>query len=322
MLFYNSLAFLKLYPPKTKAKITGKPKHVLDRWILARLMETIEKTTAHLNHYEIREGALAVEGLSDDLSRWFIRRSRSRFQPDRVIGSAKEKAEAKRDHEAVYAMLSFVLRETAKLTAPFTPFFAEGVYAEIKGSEKAASVHLADWPKVKKNFMDQKLIQEMAEMRKVASEGLAKRAEAGIKVRQPLQALWVKRQGSWMKNKVLVQVLKEEVNVKDVKVSPKSATAIELDIKLTPELVEEGTIRELMRSIQDLRQKATLKPKEQMVLMLEFPLALRDTIQKNEKMLMASVFAHSIEYKKSEKIDAEAETKIGEASVWLGIRKK
>lgn len=215
---------------------------------------------------------------------------------------------------AAAATLGFVLRETAKLIAPFTPFFAEALWDGVRGG---SSVHLADWPKASVKLINRKLLKGMEEARRLAGLVLARRAEARVKIRQPLTALSVKS----ALDKKLLEILGEEANVKKVVRNPKIKDEIELDTKITPELKEEGIIREVVRMVQDLRQKAGLVPNDKIVLMVELPGEIRRMIESNERLLKNEVGAKSIQYKKSAKFDAEIETKFDGADVWIGLRK-
>ena len=156
----------------------------------------------------------------------------------------------------------------------------------------------------------------------MASLVLAKRLEAGIKVRQPLASLSIKHQVSSIKrNKELLDILKDEVNVKEIVFAPKIKEEIELDTKITPELKEEGILRELVRLIQGLRQKAGYLPKDRIMLMVEGPADLKAILEKNEDFLKKEVNAQDIKLKHSTKFDAELNTKLNDWQVWLGIRK-
>jgi len=355
LIFWNSIMFYKTYADKrglnadqrgkSQRKSALSPREsasVLDKWILARLNETISQVDGNLEHYYVREAALAIESLLDDLSRWYIRRSRRRFS---VAFKGATKNDLK-DYESASRTLGFVLAELNKLIAPFTPFFAEAVYKELKahnsrqrrGSPKAAklanldSVHLADWPTIGKAQIanSKSLIKEMAEIRKISSLALAKRAEIGIKVRQPLAELKVKnlrprRISLGLKkskiNKELLEILKDEVNVKKIVFSPNIPNDIELDTVITPAFKEEGIIRDFVRAIQELRQEAGLKPGQDMELVLVLPEELKTIVSRNEKFLKSEVSAKIINYKKSEKFGAESETKIDGVPVWIGIKR-
>ncbi len=308
LIVYNSLIFWRTYAAKVsgvKYQVSG---NVLDSWILARLNETIAEATKQLEQYEIREAALAIETLVDDLSRWFIRRSRRRLQ----------KPDSKADYEAASAMLAHVLRETAKLMAPFTPFFAESIYHGLGEKE---SVHLDTWPALDKKQMDAKLVAAMGEIRRIASVALAKRAELGIKVRQPLASVRVRYQVSGVKsNKELISILKDEINVKEIVWDDATKNdEVVFDTTITPELKAEGTLRDLVRMVQELRQNAGLQAKDAIVLMVEAP-SVGAIVQENEKFLKTEVGAKTIEYKKG-KFTAEIQAKLDGVDIWLGVRK-
>jgi isoleucyl-tRNA synthetase len=308
LIVYNSYVFWKTYadPKATKLSV----KNALDAWILARFNETAAAATEHLDKYEIREAALEIETLVDDLSRWYIRRSRRRLQ----------KSENQADYKAASAMLGYVSLSLIKLMAPFTPFFSEVLYSALDG--KRESVHLDEWPVADKKLINKKLLAGMKAVRELAALGLAKRSEAGIKVRQPLSELRIKDQ-SLKSSKALLAILADEVNVK--KISFVSSRAMEGDVELdptiTPELREEGLMRDIMRMVQELRQKAGLSPKDSIAVMAELSADAKNALMKNEATLKSEVGAKSIDYKRSEKFTVELESKIDSQVAWIGIRK-
>jgi isoleucyl-tRNA synthetase len=315
LIIYNSFVFWKTYASKRKGRGAGREglekKNALDQWILARLDELADSVTKKLDRYEIREGTLEIEGFVDDLSRWYIRRSRRRLQ----------RPEDQKDYEAASATLGFVLLELTKLLAPFTPFFAEGLYSALGGEKE--SVHLEEWPRTRdegRAGRSEKLLKQMKTIRELAALGLAKRAEVGIKVRQPLQKLKVKN----LKLKVgkeFSKILADEVNVKEIVFDPKIKEEIELDTAITPELRAEGYVREIARMVQELRQEAGLAPKDKIALYLALPAEIQNAIEKHEAALRSDVGAKLIEYKKTEKFEAEEATKMDGREVWAGIRK-
>jgi isoleucyl-tRNA synthetase len=310
-LLYNSFVFLETYRSKnSKFEIrNSKSSNTLDRWILSRLNETIDFATKKLNAYEIGEAGRMIENFVGDLSRWYIRRSRRRFQ----------KPEDQKDYVAASEVLNYALVETSKLTAPFAPFFSEALYKSLMDEE---SVHLADWPKADEKMIDKKLTVLMDEVRNIASNVLAKRAEIGIKVRQPLASLKIKDQKSKIKdNKELLEILKDEVNVKEIKFDAKLKTDFELDTKITHELKEEGTLRELIRTIQDLRQDAKLKPRDTVELYIDGADEIKFIVSKYGDSLKKEVKAKRVEIGKPPRFDAEIETRIDEMPVWIGIKK-
>ncbi len=266
----NVLAFYKLYEDKEPKQGIGmmeaqpQSTHVLDRWISARLNQLISTVTNSLDNYKFFEPTRAIRDFVADLSQWYLRRSRDRFKDGaQGVGST----EAMTDKESALVTTRFVLSELSKLLAPFTPFLAEHIYGEVNGTKE--SVHLEDWPKG--GEIDTDLIADMVDTREIASRGLEARTVAKINVRQPLALLKVKT-GRWtLRQKVLgsayVSIIREEVNVKEVKFV-ELATDVELETNLTPELKEEGELRELMRKIQDMRKEKGLAVGDMAVLIV------------------------------------------------------
>ncbi len=280
-----------------------KTKHVLDRWILARLNQTIEKVTQNLEIYEIGDAARCIEILVDDLSRWYIRRSRRRPEMEETLGQ--------------------VIFEISKLIAPFAPFFADALYhsTTATGAMKAKiSVHLDSWPKAKKSLIDEEVLRKMAKTRKLAALALAKRNEVGIRVRQPLNL--IKFKDPDLKNREeYLQILREEVNVRQVIFDDKIKEEILLDLTLTPELKEEGAVRELVRLVQSLRREAKLKPKDEIMLFLSLPGEMEQAVTNRLSQIKKEVSARAVEFRQSPKFDAEFATKIDDRPVWLGLKK-
>ncbi|MEK9194270.1 MAG: class I tRNA ligase family protein, partial [Patescibacteria group bacterium] len=325
-LLYNSFVFLNTYDFRThkipKSYILNSKSsftNILDQWVAARLNETILGATKKLNKYDISNAAKTIEDFVGDLSRWYIRRSRRRFQ----------RPENDADYNNALGTLRFVLLETSKLIAPFVPFFSEALFKSLRGSMRIvtqinadSSVHLSDWPKANKKLIDKKLLEEMTEVRQIASLVLAKRAELGIRVRQPLASLKIRNSKSEIrKNKELLNILKDEVNVKNIVFDPKLKEEFELDSKITHKLREEGWFREFVRMVQGLRQDAKLEPKDAIVLLVQTPEELNFVLKKNETILKKEINAKNIEYGRSDKFTVELETKLDNWPIWVGLRK-
>jgi isoleucyl-tRNA synthetase len=313
-LLYNSFVFFDTY--KNKDSRTGVPdlksvKNILDRWILSRLNETIVSATDKLNAYGIGEAGRAMENFVGDLSRWYIRRSRRRFQ------RGNPSADGQGDFENASNILGYVLLETSKLIAPLSPFFGEALYKSLSANE---SVHLENWPKADKKFIDKKLSAAMEEVRNIASAVLAKRAELGIKVRQPLPELKIKNE-ELKGQKEILDILKDEVNVKEIKFDAKLGADFELDTNITHELKEEGILRELIRTIQDLRQDAKLKPQDVIELFVDGAEEIKFIVSKNAEFLKKEVKAKTVDIGKPPRFESEIETKIDGMSVWIGLKK-
>ena len=247
----NVLAFYELYADNTPPDTSSS--HPLDQWILARLACFIAETTGGYERYELDRAVRPTTAFIDDLSAWYVRRSRERFKGSDE--SAKKNA---------LATLRFVLREAAKAIAPAMPFIAEFVFQKVREAGDAESVHLAAWPRIPAAFSTksdsfelpaplQDLLDDMARVRAYASEALMARQEAGIKVRQPLARLSLP--DPLPEN--LVPILAEEVNVKQVETG---ASSFSLDTNLSPDLVREGDRRELSRALADARKAEGFSP--------------------------------------------------------------
>ena len=260
------------------------------------------------------EAARGIESFVDDLSRWYIRRSRRRFQ----------QPQSREDLENASATLREVLLTLSKIIAPFVPFFAESLYKSLEHKNiktlEQESVHLCDWPEFDKSIEDEDLLASMEEVRRLATIGLAARAESKIKVRQPLKKLKVKSE----KRKIagdLLDILKDEVNVKEIVWDSKLEKEVELDVVLTKELREEGVVREFVRMVQDLRQSANYKPQDIVILSVELPDMFRVVLENNILSLKKDAKLSVVEFKKSDKNDAQVDTEMEGNKIWLGVRR-
>ena len=272
MIYWNSFVFYQTYTESGHAMSNVRHRmsnNVLDKWIISRLNSSIQEATQKLDKYDVTGAARAIEDFAvNDLSLWYIRRSRKRF------------LEAQNT-------LSLSLSTLSKLTAPFIPFLSEEIFKKLGKARTSSSVHLEDWPKVDLKLINKKLEQEMVKVREVVALALAERAKAGIKVRQPLQELQITDKIS----KDLLGLIKEEVNVKKINFGKE----LKLDIKITPELKEEGTVREIIRQIQEMRKKAGLKPQDKILIQYAAPAELVKILEKNKKTILTETKAEVFE---------------------------
>jgi isoleucyl-tRNA synthetase len=247
--FFVTYANIDGWSPDKKLKMP-KSSNVLDRWILVRLEKTIEVVTDDLEKYDAAGAAGEIEKFVDDLSLWYVRRSRDRVGPA---------SESEKDRNEFYQSCYFCLVELCKLMAPFTPFLSDVIYRNLTGEE---SVHLADWPKASKTQATS-LLTEMDLARQVVEKAHSIRKEAGIGVKQPLSSF-----SSTAKpvSKVLEYLIKDEINVKTLDWNSK---VDKFDTKITPELKEEAEMRELVRKIQDERKKLGLNLTQKVNVKLE-----------------------------------------------------
>ena len=311
----NSYSFLKIYAleQNTRYKIQDtNSQNILDKWIISRLNNLNFQVMKNLDNYDIVSAARLFEDFVDDLSNWYIRRSRRRFQ----------KPENEKEKEQAATTLHYALLEMIKLLAPFTPFITDHIYQAI--SREKESVHLEDWPTANKELIDKSLEEKMAQARKIVAQALAKRAEAGIKVRQPLASLRIRNQESGIKNdKELLGLIKEEINVKEVIFDSDVKDEIELDTELTPQLEEEGVVREVIRQIQQFRKLAGLKPKDKIFVYYSAADRLNKILDKNKNFILEEVIAKDFEPKEEAEKDftLDKELKINGEALWLGIKK-
>ena len=238
----NVYAFYDLYRDREVEANSIKSENVLDKWILARLNELIRLSTTRLDEYKLLEPTRAIREFIDDLSTWYLRRSREKIK------------DGDKDSKQT---LYFVLKELSKLMAPFTPFMAEDLYQKLRTENDPESVHLEKWPKGGK--VDASILKNMENTRRVVSLGLEARSKAGIKVRQPLLELRIKNNKL---GKEFVSLIQDELNVKRVRVYSKMEQDIEIDTTLTPALLEEGRVRDAIRAVQEWRKEQGLKPGE------------------------------------------------------------
>ena len=212
----------------------------LDRWVVSRVHQLRNQITDNMNVYDIPHAVEDVLLFIDDASNWFVRRSRRRFW----------KSEDDTDKNQAYQTLHYVLSYLALILAPFVPFLSEELWQKMVGGE---SVHLQNWPQA--GQIDEQIVADMAELRGFVNEALALRAKAGVKIRQPLSEVVLPRSADgveWFSD-----ILLEELNVKLVSWQAE-ASAITLDLTITPDLKNEGLAREVIRAVQNGRKKAGL----------------------------------------------------------------
>ena len=319
---WNCFTFYSTYAEKIRVNPRKNPRKsavLLDKWVISRLNNLIKDTTQKLDKYDVTGAARAIENfVIEDLSLWYIRRSRRRFQ----------KPESEKELKEASITLNCVLLGVSKLTAPFIPFLSEAIY-QCSTSKVGQSVHSGDWPKANKRLIDKKLEKKMEKVRGIVSSALAERAKTGIKVRQPLNELKIKtttlpppsrKSGPhyelW---KELLELIKEEVNVKQITFGK----TLKLDTKITSELKEEGILREIIRNIQEMRKKANLKPRHKISVQYFGTPELNKILAKNKDLILRETLAKDFQLVKKGKrvFDVEKETKVGQEALWLAIKK-
>ncbi len=250
----NVVSFYELYRDDSleDGVVSFESIHVLDRWIVARLNQILEEVTSGMEAYELDRALRPIDGFIDDLSTWYLRRSRDRLKDE---GS----------EDAVYAKrtLYSVLMTLVKILAPFTPFTAEDIYLKLKKPTDPESVHLTSWPdliEVADSLLDKTLIEDMAYARNVVTLGLEARQEASIKVRQPLSDMRIKHYESRMNE--FTPLITDELNIKKLLVDKTLSEEVVLNTLMTPELKEEGIARDFIRLIQEKRKQKGFNPSD------------------------------------------------------------
>jgi isoleucyl-tRNA synthetase len=268
MTLWNVYSFFVMYAnidSINPGNIIVTPKADLDVWILSRLNQLITEVDNLLENYDPTSAGRKIEAFVDDLSNWYIRRSRRRFW----------KSQNDDDKMSAYYSLYKCLVTLAKLLAPLAPFVSEEIYRNLVKSvdpEAPESIHLTDFPMEDGSVIDEKLIDATRAIITVCSLGRSARAKAGIKVRQPLSKVLIKPNSEYEAKgiKLLSEQVLDELNVKEVEIIKDTAeytdetyTIMEeggiwvaVDIKLTPELEAEGFAREVVRRLQVMRRNA------------------------------------------------------------------
>lgn len=248
---HNVLAMYQLYENGTAPSIDSN--HILDRWIINRVHELNTLVTDGLERYELDKAFRPIATFIDDLSVWYLRRSRDRLKMSEGV-----------DRDESLSTLRYVLRTLSLTMAPIMPFYADYLWQQVRLKDDAISVHLAEWPKG--YTVDLAILADMKLVRKVVSLTLEARVEAGIKVRQPLSELIINGE-EFTFSEEFDQTILEEVNVKSLERDDlKDGNAIILDTNITEELKVEGIARELIRSIQQERKKMGLSPHDRVIL--------------------------------------------------------
>ncbi|MFA5355613.1 MAG: isoleucine--tRNA ligase [Candidatus Paceibacterota bacterium] len=264
----NIQKFFDTYAEKKQRKEEFNSDNILDKWIVSLLEKLNEEVERKLEEYDIVGAARLFEGFVDDLSNWYVRRSRKRFQKD---------AEAA---QTLYC----VLLKLARLLAPFTPFLAESLYRGLGGKEE--SVHMDKYPSADKGLINENLQEKMLRVREIVNLGLKERARAGIKVRQPLNELAV---GNLADNldRELLDLAREELNLKGIRYDVSLKDGIKLDENVSAELKEEGIVREIIRSIQILRKEAELRPEDEIIVNFSGGKELDDILDRNKENVLS-----------------------------------
>ncbi len=269
---HNVLAMYEMFADGTQARADST--NVLDQWIVARAQQLVNDATAGYKSYELDKATRPIGDFIDDLSVWYLRRSRDRFKGEDVV-----------DRTLALATLRHVLRTLALTIAPAMPFYAEYLWLAVRENDEAESVHLAAWPT--EGLVNEDLLEQMVATRNIVTAALEARTKSGIKVRQPIAVVF----GPAITDS-LVPVVLDELNAKAYQV----ADIVAIETALTPALIAEGAVRELMRAVQGQRKQSGLEPADRINLAVATSTAGQQAIAQNQALLLKTVGADAITY--------------------------
>ena len=392
---WNTYAFFVLYAnidnfDATQYKLEYDKLPVMDKWILSKLNTLIKTVDNNLNDYKITETARALEDFVDELSNWYVRRSRERFW---AKGMEQDKINA-------YMTLYTCLVTLAKCAAPMIPFMTEDIYQNlVRSIDKTApeSIHLCDFPVANEAWINKELEDDMEDVMNVVVIGRACRNAANIKNRQPIGNMFIK--APWTLGGFYVDIIKDELNVKNVEfkddvraytsytfkpqlktLGPKygkilndirkalaeldgnaameqlnnlgylklnvagqeidlekddllidmaqtegyvadsyAQITVVLETTLTPELVEEGFVREIISKVQQMRKEAGFEVMDKIAVYLEGNDKLEEIVRKNEEPIKSEVLADEVGYDSVKGFTKE--WNINGESVTMGVEK-
>lgn len=288
--FFTTYAALdKWMPEKSKQS-----KNILDQWLMSRLSTLIKSVTENFEKYNLTSAAREIQDFTIELSTWYLRRSRKR-----------------RDGE-FYTTLYEVLLNLSKIVAPFVPFVGEEIYQNLKNNKDEESVHLSKWPKA--GEVDEELLKKMSDIRHLVELAHAQRAAEKIKVRQPLAKAIVKDD---FESPELLEILKDEINVKEIKVDKAQKSPIEMDTKITPELKQEGIYREILRLIQDQRKISGFSAGQIINLFYQADKELEKIIKSYRDKIEKNTFVRLVDRSSNE----AKEYNIDGQKIWLRLEK-
>ena len=276
----NVYTFYKTYSDMFGDSVHSiKSENVLDQWIWAKIKKLNRDMTKDFDAYLISKGARPVLQFIDDLSTWYLRRSRDRFKGDNKV-----------DRDFAISTLKSVLFNLSKLIAPIIPFSAEDLYQKVKDDNSKLSVHLEEWPDLGElTEKEELLLSNMETARDLVEVGLSLRAKSQIKVRQPLSSfVYANKEGKALYSE-LEDIIKEELNVKNVSVGD----AVFLDTVITEELKEEGMSRDLIRAIQEARKAFGFSPNDKIILIVEETSIGKLMLDKYSQSIKKTVLAES-----------------------------
>ncbi|MGC8461416.1 MAG: isoleucine--tRNA ligase [Candidatus Dormibacteria bacterium] len=322
---WNTYVFFITYAAIDDFDPSGTPvpedqRPALDVWCRARLAATVNAVRESLDRYDATNACRTIEEFVEDLSKWYVRRSRRRFWKAEDVSDI--------DKRSAYETLWSALTTLADLMAPFTPFLSERLYRNLMGFLGDAgpvqgvpeSVHLRDFPTAKPVQGAESILVEMARCRKLVEAGLAARKEANIKVRQPLREALV---AGPPLPKDLEEIFADELNVKSVAYDSTRdpRDPVYLDTEITPDLQREWLVREVSRKVNELRKQAKLELDDRIELFIAGEGMIADAVREHESHLKQETLATIVHTTRVDDALATWEGAINGEECWLAVRR-
>lgn len=284
LILYNVNNFYELNRSKEKNKTESL--EITDRWILSRMNEFGLNVNYYLENYNTIKACNEIKEFVNDLSTWYVKINRERIEED----------------ETARGILRYVLESISKIISPVIPFVAEKIYQSLNGEK--SSVHLENYPKFKKEDINQKILSEMNVTREIVSAGLRERDKLQIGLKWPLKKAIVKCEKKM--NKEFEEIIKQQLNIKEIewKVGNKKIE-VELDSKITPELEAEGYAREVSRQVQAYRKEMGLKKENKIELFISCDKELKKYLESQKEFILCRT--NSVDLKIYESVTTDEE---------------
>jgi len=263
LILYNVNNFYELNKAK---KNVEKSDEITDKWILSRLNEFGINVNNYLENYNTIKACNEIKEFVSDLSTWYVKLNRDRFEED----------------ETARGVLRYVLETTSKIISPIIPFVAEKIYQTLNGEKN--SVHLEKYPSFDEKKIDKNILDEMKIVREIVSIGLRERDKIQIGLKWPLKKSTIK--SSVKITKDFEEIIKKQLNVKEIKWEKGEGINVELDKKITPELEAEGYAREMSRQIQSYRKELGLKKENKIEIFIVADKDLKKYLEINKKFIL------------------------------------
>ncbi len=328
--FFILYANIDKYQPDEEIDLSSDAE--LDRWIISELNQLVADVDSELENYNPTDAGRKIEAFVDGLSNWYVRRSRRRFW----------KSENDADKLSGYHTLYHCLVTLAKLMAPFTPFLSEEIYQNLVKSvfpNAPESVHLVDFPTADNNKIDTQLSEDNRLAMRICSLGRAARSKAGIKVRQPLEDIYVGVSSDREKRALerVTPLVLEELNVKELKYdSPDVVTSKEesgyrvvsegnnnvaISTYITVEMEAEGMAREIVHRVQNMRRSAGYEIADHIHIYYEADAFITQSLSSFADYIRQETLAVSIEDGVPDDVDLQDTYKVSGYALLLGVKK-